>query len=89
MNKLAGIFGGAKPPAVDQSAIKRQQAFADTQEQRLKQQEADAASAEEIRRKKDAASNRAKRGRSGGDSLLSGLETGIAPVADTRRKTLG
>lgn len=88
MKGLAGLFG-AKQPAVDTSGIKRQQALADTQEQRLKQQEADAATKEEERRRKESASNRAKRGRSGGSSLLSGLETGIAPVADTRRKTLG
>lgn len=80
---------GMAPPKPDTSAIKKQQALVDEQEGRLRQQEADALSEEEQRKKRDAASTRARKGRAGGASLLSGLETGVEPVQGGRRTTLG
>jgi hypothetical protein len=70
-----------KPKSPDMS---RQNALIAEQEASLKKQEAEA----EDRKKKEAANTRARRGRSG-DSLLTGLETGITPVQSSRRSTLG
>lgn len=85
---VAGKMMTKKPKAPDTSGLKRQEEQLSQQENRLKQQEADALSQEETRKKREAASNRAKKGRTGGASLLSGLETGITPVSE-KRKTLG
>lgn len=84
---MKALMGGQPKP--DTSAIKRQQELADQQDARLKQQEADQLTEEEQRKKREAASSRARKGRSGGDSLLSGLETGIKPVDSGLRKQLG
>lgn len=88
MSKIAKIFGGGAPK-VDTSAVQRQEQLLKEQEDRLKAQEAAADLDEEERKKKEAAAAAARRGRAGTGSLLSGLETGVAPVDDGRRTTLG
>jgi hypothetical protein len=84
MSKMLG--GKPKAQKVDTSAQDRLLA---EQEARLKKQEADAAAAEDERKKKEQGAAAAKRGRSGGGSLLSGLETGVTPVSEGKRTTLG
>lgn len=81
MSKVKKIFGGGAPK-VDTSAIQRQ-------EKMLKEQEDKLAREEEERKRKEAAGQRARTGRAGGESLLSGLETGVDPVEGGRRTTLG
>lgn len=88
MSKVKSIFGGGAPK-VDTAAIQRQEQLLREQEARLKEQEAKAAADEEERKKKEKASAAARQGRAGGQSLLSGLETGVDPVADGKRTTLG
>jgi hypothetical protein len=82
------MFGGGQPKT-DTSAIKRQEQTLRDQENRLKAQEAEQDAAEEERKKKEAGSRSARSGRTGGFSLLSGLETGVAPVSDGKRTQLG
>lgn len=78
MSKVAKIFGGGTPK-VDTSAI-------DAQKKQIADQEAKIAKQEEEQRAKDAAKLRSRLGRSsggaGGNTLLTGLETGL-------RDTLG
>ena len=88
MSKVKKIFGGGAPK-VDTAAIQRQEQLIRDQENRLKEQEAKALSDEEERKKKEAASAAARKGRAGGSSLLSGLETGVTPVEDGKRTSLG
>ncbi|MGB0817845.1 MAG: hypothetical protein ACPGQQ_02975 [Candidatus Puniceispirillaceae bacterium] len=74
-----------KPKAPDNSALIAQQK---AQEKRVAEQEAKLAAEEKAReeeeKKKKTASLSARRGRSGGTSLLTGLETGVAPVEEKR-----
>lgn len=88
MSKVKKLFGGGAPK-VDTSGIQRQEKMLREQEDRLKAQEAQAKTAEEERKKKEAAAAAARKGRTGGQSLLSGLETGIEPVESGTRTTLG
>ena len=78
MSKVKSIFGGGKPK-VDTSAI-------DAQKKQIADQEAKLAAQEADQREKEAARLRSRMGRSGtgagGNSLLTGLETGL-------RDTLG
>jgi len=76
---ISGIFGGPKP---DTSALKRQEELAKQQEDRLAAQEAE-------QKKREAATMRARGGRAGRESLLSGLETGVQPIDATKRTSLG
>lgn len=82
---MKALTGGG----VDKGAQARQQALLAEQEARLKRQEEEQTKAEEDRKKAEAAAGRARRGRAGGDSLLSGLETGVSPVDPTKRTALG
>ncbi len=83
---ISGLFGG---PKVDKAAQARQEQMLAEQDARLKKQEEEQAKAEEDRKKAEAASGRARRGRAGGESLLSGLETGVAPIDPSKRTSLG
>lgn len=83
---MKALTGG---PKVDKAAQARQQALLAEQEARLKRQEEEQTLAEENRKKAEAASGRARRGRAGGESLLSGLETGVAPIDPSKRTSLG
>lgn len=66
---------GGKSPKVDQSAMRKQAAALEAQEKRLAAQEA--AQGEDERRR-DAARIRTRKGRgAGGNTLLTGLETGL------------
>lgn len=76
---ISGMFGG---PKVDKEAQARQQKM-------LADQEAKVAQQEQEQKMKEQAASRARRGRAGGDSLLSGLETGVKAVDATKRTTLG
>lgn len=58
-------------PKVDTSAQK-------AQEKRLAEQEAEQAASDEERKRKEQSTLRARRGRTGNQSLLSGLETGVS-----------
>ena len=78
-------FKKPKAPKPDTSALQAQERR--IAEQEKKQAAEDAARKAEEEKKKKATVN-ARRGRSGGLSLLTGLETGVAPV-DSRRGTLG
>lgn len=84
MGKVKKIFGGSKPK-VDDSAIRAQEQRLKEQEEKLAAEEA-ARKAEEEKKKKAALS--ARKGRSAGTSLLTGLETGVTPK-DQKRGSLG
>jgi hypothetical protein len=84
MGKVKRIFSPSKPK-VDTSAIRAQEQRLKEQEEKLAKEEADRKAQEEQKKK---ASLSARRGRSGGTSLLTGLETGIAPE-DQKRNSLG
>lgn len=79
----------SKPKRPDNSAAIRAQK---EQERKLAEQEAKIAAEEKARaeeeEKKKKAAAAARRGRSGGTSLLTGLETGVAPE-DQKRGSLG
>lgn len=88
MSKVKKVFGGGKP---DTSAIEKAQKEQARQAKLLREQEEklaaeEKARAEEEEKKKQAALS-ARRGRSGGTSLLTGLETGVAK--DDKRGSLG
>lgn len=74
-----------KPKKPDDSALRAQEARIAEQE---KIAAADEAEREVMEEKKKKASISARRGRSGGTSLLTGLETGVAPE-DQKRSNLG
>jgi hypothetical protein len=82
-------MGKFKPSAPDNSAAIRAQK---EQERKLAEQEAKIAAEEAARKaeeeKKKKAAAAARRGRSGGTSLLTGLETGVVPE-DEKRGLLG
>lgn len=85
MSKL-NPFKKPKKPKVDTRAIEAQEKRLAEQEKKLAAEEKAREEAEE--KKKKAALN-ARRGRSGGISLLTGLETGVAPVDESKRGNLG
>jgi uncharacterized protein YmfQ (DUF2313 family) len=74
-----GDLNPFKKPKQDTSALKKQ-------EELLAKQEADMAAEELAQKKQTAASNKARRGGTGKNSLLAGLETGVAP---DKRASLG
>lgn len=78
----------AKKPKVDNSLLKTQEKSIKEQEARLKAQEEKASAVEQERKRREAATKKARAGATGG-SLLSGLETGVAPVDPSKRTTLG
>lgn len=74
------IFGGGEKP--DTSALR-------AQEKKVAEQEAELERQEREKKKAASAKDRALRGRNAGrQSLLSGLETGVAPT-EQKRGTLG
>ncbi len=77
---MGGIVGGSKPK-VDTSAL-------EAQKKATAEAEARQAAAEAEKQRKEKAGLKAKQGRTGGNSLLSGLETGVTPV-EGRRTSLG
>jgi hypothetical protein len=83
MGKFKKLFGFDSTP--DYSAIRAQEKRLKEQEEKLAAEEA-ARKAEEEKKKKAALS--ARKGRSGGTSLLTGLETGVSPE-DEKRGSLG
>lgn len=86
---MGSLTSKPKSPKIDTSGQQRQEKLLADQDARLKAQEAAQTAEEEERKRKEAASSRARKGRAGGDSLLAGLETGIAPVEGGRRTQLG
>lgn len=74
-----GVKDILQPPKPDTTALKRQE-----NELMLQEKEQDAA--ERKQRLKKESADRARRGATGGGSLLTGLETGITPV---KRTSLG
>ncbi|MGB0818371.1 MAG: hypothetical protein ACPGQQ_05620 [Candidatus Puniceispirillaceae bacterium] len=76
-------------PKDNSAQIRAQQA---AQEARIREQEAKLAKEEKERQEKEEAKKKAslsaRKGRSGGTSLLTGLETGVTPE-DQKRGTLG
>lgn len=82
------LMGKGKAPGVDTAAIQKQKDLIASQENSLNLQEKNQADQDALRKKKELAANNARRGRAGGGSLLSGLETGVTPTAE-KRATLG
>lgn len=60
----------------------------EAQEKRIKEQEKEIAAQEKARKEAELARRQARRGAQGSRSLLSGLETGVAPE-DEKRANLG
>lgn len=79
---MGGLNPFKKPKKPDTSALQKQEAL-------LKKQEAEQRKAEQERKRKEEAALNARRGRSGRQSLLTGLETGVTPVDDDKRTSLG
>ena len=77
-------FKKPKAPKQDTSALQAQEARLKEQEEKLAAEEAEREAKDKRRRESEL---NARRGRSGGRSLLFGLETGVA--TDDKRGTLG